>query len=146
MHYPRRRRPDWSYDDTYQLTAEHRSGANSYAHTFAYDPAGNRTLKNEDSSRTTYSYDAANQLETGVAAAGTTTYSFDADGNQQLVIEPNGDRTTIAWDYENQPTLYRLPDANRVTMSYNADNRRVRKGDMRCRRRIMSGTLTTIAT
>ena len=45
-------RVTWSYDKTYQLTGEHRTGANAYRHTFAYDPAGNRTLKNEDGQRT----------------------------------------------------------------------------------------------
>ena len=120
-------RVTWSYDDTYQLTAEHRSGPNAYAHTFSYDPAGNRLLKNEDSARTTYSYDAANQLETRVDSSGTTTYTFDANGNQQLVEDPSNQITTTVWDYENQPTLYVLPGASRVTMAYNADNLRVRK-------------------
>ncbi len=41
--------------------------------------------------------------------------------------EPNGDRTTTTWDYENQPTLYRLPDGSRATMTYNADLRCVKK-------------------
>ena len=34
----------WSYDPTYQLTNEQRSGANSYNITYAYDGVGNRTL------------------------------------------------------------------------------------------------------
>jgi len=65
-------------------------------------------------------------LQTAKAAAGTTTYTFDANGNQQIDAAPTG-RTTVTWDYENLPTLYRLLDASRVTMSYNADNRCVRK-------------------
>jgi YD repeat-containing protein len=117
----------WSYDKTYQLTAERRSGANAYIHTFAYDPAGNRLLKNEDGTRTTYAYDAADQLRYGDAATGRTTYTFDANGNQQIVREPNGNRTTNTWNYENQMTLTELPTGQRVTMAYNADNRRVGK-------------------
>jgi YD repeat-containing protein len=38
-----------------------------------------------------------------------------------------GNRTTTTWNYENQPTLYRLPSGGRVTMAYNGDNRRVLK-------------------
>jgi len=33
--------------------------------------------------------------------------------------------TMSTWNYENQPTLYRLPSGGRMTMSYNGDNRRV---------------------
>jgi YD repeat-containing protein len=29
------------------------------------------------------------------------------------------------WNCENQPTLFRMPDGSRVTMSYNANNFRV---------------------
>jgi len=32
-----------------------------------------------------------------------------------------------AWDYENQPTLVELSTGSRVTMTYNADNCRVRR-------------------
>lgn len=76
---------------------------------------------------TTTTYDAANQLRHSLAAARRTTYTFDAAGNQQLIQEPTGDRTTTVWDFENQPTLYRLRDVARVTMAYNADFRRVTK-------------------
>ena len=81
-------RVTWTYDDTYQLTGEHRTGSNGYRNTFVYDPSGNRTLKNEDGQRTSYTYDAANQLDTSVDASGTTTYTYDADGNQQIVEDP----------------------------------------------------------
>ncbi|MEI7701692.1 MAG: hypothetical protein WCK86_17980 [Planctomycetia bacterium] len=33
-------------------------------------------------------------------------------------------RTTTTWNYENQPTVYRLPSGGRVTIQYNGDNRR----------------------
>lgn len=42
--------------------------------------------------------------------------------------QPDGKRTTNAWDYENQNTLVELPDGSRVTMVYDTDNRRVREG------------------
>lgn len=91
------------------------------------DSAGNRTVKNADTVRTTSLYDAANQLRYNQAAAGRTTFAYDSAGNQQLEQPPAGSRTTTTWDYENQPILYRLPDASRVTMSYNSDSRRVIK-------------------
>ena len=55
------------------------------------------------------------------AAAGRTTYTFDANGNQQIVQEPSGARTTTTGNYENQPTLFIMPDGSRVTISYNAN-------------------------
>ena len=48
-------RVTWSYDATYQLTGEHRTGTVAYRDTYTYDPAGNRTLKIHDGVRTTYS-------------------------------------------------------------------------------------------
>jgi YD repeat-containing protein len=45
---------------------------------------------------------------------------------QQIVREPAGGRTTTTtWNYENQPTVFHMPDGSRVTMTYNANNRRV---------------------
>jgi len=85
-------RVTWSYDDTYQLTAERRSGANAYCQTFVHDRVGNRLVKNADGSRTTTVYDAANQIEYSVDASGRTTYMFDANGNQEVVAEPSRDR------------------------------------------------------
>jgi YD repeat-containing protein len=73
-------RVTWSYDKQNQLTGEYRTGTNAYRQTFAYDPAGNRTLKNADGARTTCAYDAANQLRYAQALAGRTTYAFDLDG------------------------------------------------------------------
>lgn len=70
---------------------------------------------------------SANQLRYSQAAAGRTSYGYDLAGNQQLEQPPAGSRTTTTWDYENQPILYLLPDASRVTMSYNSDSRRVTK-------------------
>ena len=118
-------RVTWSYDKQNQLTGEYRTGTNAYRQTFAYDPAGNRTLKNADGARTTCAYDAANQLRYAQTLAGRTTYAFDLTGNQRLEQPPTGNRTTTTWNYENQPTQYLLPAGSPVTMSYNGDNRRV---------------------
>ena len=48
-------------------------------------------------------------------------------GNQEVVLEPNANRTTTTWDYENQPRAYEKPTNALITMTYNADNRRVSK-------------------
>ena len=69
--------------------------------------------------------DNANQNEYSTAAAGRTTYTFDANGNQQSVQEPFGARATTTGNYEIQPTLFRMPDGSRVTMTYHTNNRRV---------------------
>jgi len=42
----------------------------------------------------------------------------DADGNQTLVEDPSGERTTFAWDFENRNTLVEQPDGSLVTMTY----------------------------
>jgi uncharacterized protein RhaS with RHS repeats len=101
---------------------------NSGRNTFVFDSRGNRTLNNQAGSRTTTTYDAANQIAYAVAAGGRTTYVFDSNGNQQIVKNPDGTRTTVTWNYENQPTKCSQPwNATYpvVTMAYNADNQRV---------------------
>jgi YD repeat-containing protein len=118
-------RVTWSYDDTYQLTGEHRTGTTPYEDSYSYDAAGNRLLKIHDGARTTYSYDAANQLEWSEGASGRTTYTFDADGNQQLVVEPTGDRTTTSWDYENRIVSLQLPSNNSNTFTYEPNGLRL---------------------
>jgi YD repeat-containing protein len=117
-------RVTWSYDKQNQLTGEYRTGTNAYRQTFTYDTGGNRTLKNIDATRTTYAYDSANQLKYGQAGTSRTTCVYDANGNQQIEQPAIGNRRTTTWNYENQPTLYRLPAGSRVTMIYNGDNRR----------------------
>ena len=67
-------------------------------------------------------YDDANQINDSVVAAGRTTYTFNANGNQPIVLEPDGDSSTTMWDYENRPTLYELPSTELVTLTDNADN------------------------
>jgi len=41
----------WSYDATYQLTREHRSGIHGYDTAYTYDAAGNRTVKTDGAVR-----------------------------------------------------------------------------------------------
>ena len=114
----------WTYDDTYQLVNENRSGTGGFNLTYVYDSVGNRLVKYEAGALTTSTYDAANQLQTAVDATGTTTFVFDAAGNQQVDQGPSG-ATTYVWNYENQMTGVVKPDGSRVTMAYNANFRRV---------------------
>ena len=114
----------WTYNDTYQLVNEHRSGTGGFNLTYVYDSVGNRLVKNEAGSLTTSTYDSANQLRSAIDATGTTTFTFDTAGNQQVDQAPSG-ATTYVWNYENQMTLVVKPDGSRVTMAYNANFRRV---------------------
>ncbi len=92
----------------------------------AYDPAGNRTLRIDSSTRTTSSYDAANQLlVANDAAAGRTTYQYDTCGNRTQQ-NAAGVLTYYDWDVLNRLTQV-TPVAGPVTMTYDADGRRVRK-------------------
>jgi len=111
-------RSSYVYDASSQLRGERHTPAGmitSTLTTFVYDPAGNRSLLNENGTRTTSTYDAANRLKYSVKAAGRTTYSYDANGNQTRILEPNLDRTTFSWTYENQQRLVELPDDSVVT-------------------------------
>jgi RHS repeat-associated protein len=116
-----------TYDATYQLTRERRSGVNGYDVTHVYDPAGNRTLKLDGGSRTTSVYNGANQIVWSQDGSGRTTITYDADGNLTREVKPSGQITTSVWDAENMNSAVLLPDTTRVTYTYNADHLRVRK-------------------
>ncbi len=118
-----------SYDPTYQLTNERRSGANVYNITYSYDPVGNRSLMQSGGALTTYTYNAANEPATSQTSAGTTTYTFDGSGNQFTSQAPGNQRTTNTWDGENRLTQVSLPSGIRNTFSYNGDGQRVVKQD-----------------
>jgi len=123
-------RATWSYDPTYQLTAEHRTGTSPYLATYVYDAAGNRvSLRENPNPPKTYTYDAANQLHTGKTSSGTTTYVYDSAGNLQVERAPGDQRTTSTWDAENRLTRVKLPSGAITTMVYDADGLRVRKED-----------------
>ena len=80
----------WTYDKTYQLTNEQRSGSNSYNITYTYDPVGNRLSLINGGVRTTSTYDAANELIKTQAIAGMTTITYDASGKpaEPRPVEP----------------------------------------------------------
>ncbi len=127
----------WSYDASYQLTRERRSGTTfAYDTTYSYDPAGNRVLKLDSGARTTITLDAANQLVKTVDSTGTTTCSFAATGNQRLEQAPSG-ITTNTWDYENRLTKVQLASGVVNTFTFSGDGQRVKTQDS-------SGTLKQV--
>jgi RHS repeat-associated protein len=119
----------WAYDNTYQLLGERRSGVNSYAITYTYDPAGNRLTQRASGSPTTYAYDPANELLTARTPGGNTTYAYDKSGNQLTVSAPGNARTSFTWDIESRLTTARLATGVRNTFQYDGDGKRVLRQD-----------------
>ena len=117
----------WTYDETYRLKTEKRSGTGSFSTTYTYDEVGNRTVQQKGGALTSSTYDAANQLVTSVSAGGTTTYTYDQAGNLTLVHAPGNVRTSYSWDDENRNTKLIIPGGAITTMSYRHDGLRVRK-------------------
>ncbi|MFN0055728.1 MAG: hypothetical protein ACKV0T_26595, partial [Planctomycetales bacterium] len=96
-------RATWTYDTTYPLTREHRTGTNSFVVTHTYDAAGNRLVKNDGGSRTTSTYDAANRMVISQASTGRTTYTYNVDGMLRREVAPAGAITTSVWDSDGMP-------------------------------------------
>ena len=65
------------------------------------------------------SYDVQTLIELGTECGGMSTFLLCQSLARGIIFE--------TWDIENQPTLFQKPDGSRVTMTYNADHRRVRK-------------------
>ena len=122
-------RVTWSYDKTYQLTNEQRSGSNSYNITYTYDRVGNRLGLNVGGVPTTNIYDAANELLASNTMSALTTYTFDANGNLLTSVSPSNQVTTNTWDVVNLLTQVALPSGTVDTFTYNADGERVQKTD-----------------
>jgi YD repeat-containing protein len=117
-------RTTWSYDSTYQLKRDRRSGLTSYDVTYTYDPAGNRLTQSDTGTQTTYTYDAGNQLFTERSGT-STTYTYDLSGNR---IQKNAFAgiTFYNWDEKSRMTRA-VPPAGAVTLTYTADGHRVAK-------------------
>ncbi|MFO0811630.1 MAG: hypothetical protein U0796_00315 [Gemmatales bacterium] len=120
-------RVTWSYDTTYQLTRERRSGANAYDTAYTYDASQNRKLMIASGTRTTYIYDVTNQLKWLQDNTGRTSFSYDANGNQLLQLSPVLMRTTYVWDGENRLSQVKRSSTDRNTYTYKSDNLRVSK-------------------
>ena len=118
-----------SYDPTYQLTNERRSGANAYNISYIYDPVGNRTLLLSNGTPTTSTYNAGNELVTSDSSAGVTTNAYDGDGNLLTSVAPGNQWTTNTWDGENRLVKVSLPSGVVDSFTYNGDGLRVQKHD-----------------
>ncbi len=121
-------RVTWSYDNSYQLTREQRSGANAYDVTYSYDAVGNRLTKLEGGTTTSYTCDNANQLSVEYTPSARTTYTYDANGNTSA-INAAGSRTTYTWDLENHITTVQLPGGSRNTYTYDGQGKRRQRQD-----------------
>ncbi|MFH1303968.1 MAG: RHS repeat-associated core domain-containing protein, partial [Planctomycetota bacterium] len=60
---------------------------------------------------TTFVYDDANRIKTSEDINGISTYIYDANGNKNIVIAPDLERTTYSWDFENQHTEIEFYDS-----------------------------------
>jgi RHS repeat-associated protein len=106
----------WTYDTTYRLTSEHRTGVGSYNVTHTYDPVGNRLVEQTvPNFRTTFTYDGANQLVNRIGPSGATitTYTYDGAGNL------TGPSPTYSWNVDNR--LTQVQGSETITYQYNAD-------------------------
>jgi RHS repeat-associated protein len=118
-----------SYDSTYQLTNEMRSGANAYNISYTYDPVGSRTLLLNSGAPTTSTYNAGNELVTSQNSAGVTTSTYDGGGNLLTSMAPGNQWTTNTWDGENRLTRVALPSGIVNSFIYNGDSQRIQKQD-----------------
>ena len=123
-------RVTWSYDKTYQLKNEQRSGSNSYNITYTYDPVGNRLVVINGGVRTTSTYDAANELTKSQVVAGITTYHLRRGrqpAHQPEPVEPADDQHLGL--REPPDPGGRCRPAIVDTFTYNGDGQRVQKLD-----------------
>ena len=113
----------WTYDPTYQLTGDDRTGTVPYLITHTFDPVGNRTLGlvPQLGSLVDFDYNAANELQTDNSPG---IYTYDAAGNLTLVNR-SGSLYTLTWDAENRLTNYVAPAGIQDLYEYDGDGRRV---------------------
>jgi len=117
----------YTYDDSYQLTGEVRTGGNAYSQVFHYDSSGNRTKKTLGGTDTVYVYNNADQLTSQTTGGTTTTYEYDANG----ALTKSDDGTTVngyTYDYDGYLRAFDTTGTdNDATYTYDADKRRIAK-------------------
>jgi RHS repeat-associated protein len=114
----------YSYDPTYQLNAEQRSGPTTVNASYTYDGLGNRLTRSDSGVVTNYAYNAANAMTLITPASGSpTTLSYDSNGN--LTLENlGGALTTYTWDSENRLITRSDPTNGIQTSTYDANGLR----------------------
>jgi YD repeat-containing protein len=104
----------WTYDKTYQLTAETRTGVDAYAVTYTYGVRGNRLTRWDGTALTTWSSDVANQLPAISSTGSPSTYAGLPDTHRGL---PDTHRLGLPGTH-GLPEVARhppgLPDAHRL--------------------------------
>jgi RHS repeat-associated protein len=110
----------YSYDPTYQLASEKRSGPTAVNVSYTYDGLGNRLTRSDSGVVTNYAYNAANAMTLVTPSSGSpTTLSYDLDGN--LTLENvGGTLTTYTWDGENRLITRSDPTNGILTSTYDA--------------------------
>jgi RHS repeat-associated protein len=120
-------RTTWTYDATYRLTNEDRSGTSPHNTTHTYDPVGNRTQENAGGSVTNFQYDAANQLvQREDPEENIYEFSYDQAGNMTTYDSGTSPTTRqYTWDNDNRLVKVEPYGGTPTTMTYNADGLRV---------------------
>jgi RHS repeat-associated protein len=116
----------WAYDTASQLISEWRRDGN--ISTFSYDPAGNRTLLEEQVGAsvqlTTSVYDLASQLVTETTGDTVLTHTFDANGKWESVESPEDGTTTYTWDARDRLLQVEPASGIYAVYTYRPDNLR----------------------
>jgi YD repeat-containing protein len=116
-------RVTYTYDASYQLLSEERSGSTPLVTSFTYDGLGNRLTQTKDGVLTTYTHDAANAVTSAITGSSVTTYSYDENGNRVLT-DVDGALTTFSWDEENRMMGVVNADASTEIFTYSGDGQR----------------------
>jgi RHS repeat-associated protein len=116
------------YDSAWRLTSEtyfDKTGAVVQSISYAYDAAGNRVTRSDQSETRTYSYAAGYELTASQGANGSEAYSYDADGRVTSITR---DGTTRSLTYDSQDRLTGVTNqanGSDVTYQYDGEGRRV---------------------
>lgn len=96
----------YTWDATYQLLTERRTGSGSYYLTYTYDPVGNRLTKKDTLDTTNNTFNVLNELTLLTPPSGaSTTFGYDRVGNLTSEVTGSG-YTTYTWDVENRLVKY----------------------------------------
>lgn len=87
----------YDYDAPGRLVAVTRTGTNPFAHSYAYDPVGNRVREVRDGATTDSAFGSGDELLSATTGGVTRTFTYDTRGNR-LGMSGGGTTVTYAWD------------------------------------------------
>ena len=122
-------RVTWTYDNTYQLTNEQRSGSNSYNITYTYDPVGNRLVLNQRRRPHDQHLRRGQRTDENPGRRRRDNDHVRREWQPAAQPDPSNNRTSYTWDFENRMTQVALPSGIVDTFTYNGDGQRVQKQD-----------------